>query len=245
MSIRLIAKLDIKPPNVVKPICFEGLKIVGDPVKLAKKYYNQGVDEIFYIDIVSSLYQKEIQYELIRKTSNNLFIPFAIGGGIRNIDDCSKLFHSGADKIVINTYAVQYDASIINKAAEIFGSQSVVVNIEAKKISNEWFSMTDGGKILHQLRVLDWVEEVQKRGAGEILLQSVDKDGLQSGLDVNLIKEVVSNSSIPVVVSSGAGKLDHIGELLSIVSPSGIALASMLHFDNVSIKSIKKFIGSF
>ena len=245
MCIRIIAKLDSKPPNIVKPICFEGLKIVGTPTELANKYYNQGIDEIFYIDIVSSLYQREILYEQIRETGADLFVPFAVGGGIKNINDCSNLFHSGADKIVINTFAIQHDPSIINRAAEIFGSQSVVVNIEAKQISNEWFCYTDSGKIISRTNVLSWVEEIQKRGAGEILLQSVDKDGLKSGFDINLAKEVISKSSIPVVVASGAGNLDHIGELLSNVSPSGIALASILHFDKVNIKTIKDYISSF
>ena len=136
MNTRIIAKLDVKPPYVVKPVHFEGLRKMGSPSELAKKYYNQGADELFYIDIVSSLYQRDILFDNIEKVASELFIPFTAGGGIKSIDDFSKMFRMGADKVVINTYAVQEDPSIINKASEIFGSQAVVVNIEAKKWKN-------------------------------------------------------------------------------------------------------------
>ena len=132
MNTRIIAKLDVKPPFVVKPVHFEGLRRMGSPSELARKYYNQGADEVFYIDIVSSLYQRKFLSDGIKETANVLFIPFAVGGGVKSIDDFSKLFHIGADKVVINTYAVQQDPSIINKAAEVFGNQAVVVNIESK-----------------------------------------------------------------------------------------------------------------
>ena len=146
-TVRIIAKLDVKPPYVVKPVHFEGLRKMGDSVELAKKYYDQGADELFYIDIVSSLYQREILIGDIEKVANELFIPFAVGGGIKNIDDFSKIFHMGADKVVVNTSAVQKDPSIINKASEVFGSQSVVVNIEAKRWKGHWECYTDCGRI--------------------------------------------------------------------------------------------------
>jgi len=134
MTVRIIAKLDVKPPYVVKPVHFEGLRKMGLPSQMAKKYYDQGADEVMYIDIVSSLYQRDIIFEEIEKTANELFIPFSVGGAIRSIDDISKLFHIGADKVAINTYAVQKDPTLINKAAEIFGNQAIVINIEAKEL---------------------------------------------------------------------------------------------------------------
>jgi imidazole glycerol-phosphate synthase subunit HisF len=239
---RLIAKLDVKPPYVVKPVHFEGLRKIGNPSELAKKYYDQGADELFYIDIVSSLYQREILFDGIEKVANELFIPFAAGGGVKSIDDFSKMFHMGADKVVINTYAIQEDPSIINKAAKIFGSQAVVVNIEAKKWQNHWECYTDCGRIQSQKNVLEWAKEVEQRGAGEILLQSVDTDGRCRGFDIELAKKVVSLVDIPVVVSSGAGSLEDIKTLIKVANPSGVAIASLLHYDRVNIQDIKQYL---
>jgi cyclase len=239
---RLIAKLDVKPPYVVKPVHFEGLRKIGNPSELAKKYYDQGADELFYIDIVSSLYQREILFDGIEKVANELFIPFAAGGGVKSIDDFSKMFHMGADKVVINTYAIQEDPSIINKAAKIFGSQAVVVNIEAKKWQNHWECYTDCGRIQSQKNVLEWAKEVEQRGAGEILLQSVDTDGRCRGFDIELAKKVVNLVDIPVVVSSGAGSLEDIKKLIKVANPSGVAIASLLHYDKVTIQDIKQHL---
>lgn len=236
---RLIAKLDIKPPHVVKPVHFEGLKKMGKPQELAKKYYEQGADEIFYIDIVASLYQREILYSEIRETAQDLYVPFAVGGGVRTIDDFSKLFRSGADKVVINTFAVQNDPSIIDKAARLFGSQSIVANIEAKRRNNTWNCYTDCGRIPSKKNVLDWVSEVQGRGAGEILLQLVDTDGRGKGYDIELAALVVYKLSIPVVVASGAGSIDDVKILAKEVNPSGVAIASLLHKDKASINQIR------
>jgi cyclase len=244
MTVRIIAKLDVKPPYVVKPIHFEGLRKIGDPSDLAMKYYKQGADELFYIDIVSSLFQRQILFNEIEQVANKLFIPFAVGGGVRSIDDFSKMFHVGADKVVINTHAVQKDPSIIDQAAKIFGSQAVVVNIEAKRWSDTWECFTDCGRIQTQKNVLSWVSEVEQRGAGEILLQSVDKDGRCRGFDLELASEVVSLVSIPVVVSSGAGSLDDIKILVESSKPSGVAIASLLHYDKTTIKDIKNNLES-
>jgi cyclase len=244
MTVRIIAKLDVKPPYVVKPIHFEGLRKIGDPSDLAMKYYKQGADELFYIDIVSSLFQRKILFNEIEQVANKLFIPFAVGGGVRSIDDFSKMFHVGADKVVINTHAVQKDPSIIDQAAKIFGSQAVVVNIEAKRWSDTWECFTDCGRIQTQKNVLSWVNEVEQRGAGEILLQSVDKDGRCRGFDLELASEVVSLVSIPVVVSSGAGSLDDIKILVESSKPSGVAIASLLHYDKTTIKDIKNNLES-
>ncbi|WP_151949790.1 imidazole glycerol phosphate synthase subunit HisF [Aliarcobacter butzleri] len=242
MRTRIIAKLDVKPPYVVKPVHFEGLRKIGTPQELAKKYYEQGADEVMYIDIVSSLYQRGIVFEEIEKTANELFIPFGVGGAVRGIEDFSKLFHYGADKVLINTYAVQENPDIINQAAEIFGSQAVVVNIEAKEWDKWYECYTDCGRVQSNKNVLEWVKEVEQRGAGEILLQSVDKDGRKRGFDLELAKKVVESVNIPVVIASGAGKLEDIKELIEYAKPSGVAIASMLHYDLTNIKEIKKYL---
>lgn len=244
MRTRIIAKLDVKPPFVVKPVHFEGLRKIGMPVELAKKYYEQGADEVMYIDIVSSLYQREILFDEIEKAANELFIPFGVGGGVKTIDDFSKLFHVGADKVLINTYAVQENPDIINQAAEIFGNQAVVVTIEAKRWENWWECYTDCGRIRSGKNVLEWVKEVEERGAGEILLQSVDHDGRQRGFDLELAKQVVQSVNIPVVVASGAGNLENIKELIEYANPSGVAIASLLHYNQYTIQDIKEYLRS-
>ena len=242
MKTRIIAKLDVKPPYVVKPVHFEGLRRVGTPSELAKKYYVQGADEVVYIDIVSSLYQRNIIFDEIEKTANELFIPFSVGGAVRSIDDFSKLFHIGADKVVINTYAVQENSDIIDNAAKFFGNQAVVVNIEAKKWGDYWECYTDCGRIQSGKNVLEWAKEVEGRGAGEILLQSVDSDGRNRGFDLELCKQVVDLVNIPVVVSSGAGSLDDIKKVIEYAKPSGVAIASLLHYDKNTIKDIKDYL---
>lgn len=242
MRTRLIAKLDVKPPYVVKPVHFEGLRKIGLPIDLAKKYYEQGADEVIYIDIVASLYRREILFDEIEKTANELFIPFGVGGGVKTIEDFSKLFHSGADKVAINTYAVQENPEIINQAAEIFGNQAVVVNIEAKKWDTHYECYTDCGRIQSGKNVIAWAKEVESRGAGEIFLQCVDNDGRQRGFDIELAKQVVNSVNIPVIVASGAGKLDDIKELIEYAKPSGVALASLLHYDKYTIADIKQYL---
>lgn len=240
--VRIIAKLEVKPPYVVKPVHFEGLRKVGLPVDLSKKYYTQGADEVFYIDIVSSLYQREILFDEIKKAANELFIPFGVGGGVQSVQDFSQLLHLGADKVVINTYAVQENPNIINQAAEIFGSQSVVVNIEAKQWDTNWECYTDCGRVRSGKDVLEWAKEVEDRGAGEILLQSVDTDGRQKGFDLDLAKKVVDSVNIPVVVASGAGSLEDIKEMIHYAQPSGVAISSILHYDRTTIKEIKNYL---
>lgn len=242
--VRVIAKLEVKPPYVVKPVHFEGLRKVGLPVDLSEKYYTQGADEVFYIDIVSSLFQRKILFEDITKTANKLFIPFGVGGGVQSIEDFSKLLHSGADKVLINTYAVQENPDIINQAAEIFGNQSVVVNIEAKKWNNNWECYTDCGRMQSGKNVLEWVKEIEQRGAGEILLQSVDTDGRKRGFDLELCKKVIESINIPVVVASGAGTLEDIKNIIEYSNPSGVAIASMLHYNITNIKEIKQYLSN-
>ncbi len=239
MSVRIISKLDIKSPNVVKPVFFDGLRVVGDPVKFANQYYLDGIDELYYIDVVSSLYQTDIDFELVKKMAEALFIPFSVGGGVKTIQDFSQLIHSGADKVSMNSYAIT-NPNLINQAAAVFGSQAVVVSIEAKQTDSGWVCFTDGGKINRHKDVLSWVDEVEKRGAGEIFLQSVDRDGFKSGFDLELARQVIEQASIPVVVGSGAGSVQHIEELVKYTQPSGVAIASMLHNQQCTVESVKR-----
>jgi cyclase len=242
MSLRIIAKLDVKPPFVVKPVHFEGLRKVGTPHDLAYKYYLQGADELCYIDIVARLYQREILLDRVKESSQDCFVPFSVGGGITSIEDCTKLFHSGADKVVINTYALQHNPDLINEAAKIFGSQSVVINIESKQRDGYWECYSDCGRIPSGKNVLEWIKEVESRGAGEIFLQSVDTDGKMKGFDIELISQAVSSVSIPVVACSGAGSVEDILEVAQKAKPSGIAIASLLHYDKTTIGEIKTYL---
>jgi len=242
VSTRIIAKLDVKPPHVVKPVHFEGLRKIGFPNEMAKIYYEQGADEIFYIDIVASLYRRGILLEQIEQACSDIFVPFAVGGGVRNLQDFENLFHHGADKVVINTHAVQSDPDLIDEAAKTFGSQAVVVNVEAKAWQGWYECYTDCGRIQSGKNVLEWVKEVEQRGAGEILLQSVDKDGRKLGFDIELATQVVDSVDIPVVVASGAGKPEDVLALIKSAKPSGLALASLLHYEITTIKELKKFL---
>lgn len=244
MNTRIIAKLDVKPPYVVKPVHFEGLRKIGQPNEIAARYYQQGADEIFYIDIVASLYQREILLNQVESACLDIFVPFAVGGGVRTLHDFSELFHHGADKVVINTHALQQNPGIIDEAAKCFGSQSVVANIESKSWGNWSECYSDCGRIRSGKNVLDWVKEVESRGAGEVLFQSVDHDGRQRGFDIALAQKVVSSVNIPVVVASGAGKPEDVLDLIKIVQPSGVALASLLHYDKSTIKGLKEYLQS-
>ncbi len=227
---------------MVKPVHFEGLRKVGLPNEIAAKYYQQGADEIFYIDIVASLYQRKILLDQVEQACSDIFVPFAVGGGVQTLHDFSELFHHGADKVVINTYALQTNPNIIDEAAKCFGSQAVVVNIESKRWDNWSECYSDCGRIRSGKNVLDWAKEVESRGAGEILLQSVDHDGRQRGFDLELAQKVVSLVNIPVVVASGAGRPEDVLDLIKIAQPSGVAIASLLHYDKSTIKELKEYL---
>jgi len=236
---RVIAKLDVKSPYVVKPVHFEGLRKMGNPADLAQKYYEQGADEILYVDIVASLYRREVLFDDILDASRGVFVPFAVGGGIRTVKGMTELFHCGADKIVLNTYALQEDPTLITAAAEIFGSQSVVLNVEAKKWDQHWECYSDGGRQRSGRDVLAWVREAESRGVGEIIVQSVDRDGRKRGFDVALVEAVKKAVSVPVVAASGAGSVADIVELCRQVEVDAVAVASILHYGMATIEDIK------
>lgn len=236
---RVIAKLDVKPPCVVKPVHFEGLRKIGEPAEIARRYYEQGADEIFYIDIVASLYRREVLFDQIRSASEHVFVPFAVGGGIRSVDDVSRAFHSGADKVALNTEAVQRDPELVDRAARLFGSQAVVVNVEAKRWDRMWECYTDCGRERSGRNVIEWVREAEQRGAGEIFLQSVDRDGRRAGFDVDLIEQVKATVGVPVIAASGAGSVDDIVKMVRRARPDAVAVASVLHYGVCSVTDIK------
>lgn len=240
IGMRIIAKLDVKPPYVVKPVHFEGLRRIGKPPELAKRYCDQGADEIVYIDIVASLYRRDIIPELIMATAQELFVPFAVGGGVRSIEDMSRLFHAGADKVLVNTHVLQKEPDLIDRAARTFGSQSVLVSVEAKRWDGWWECYSDCGRERSGKDVLQWVKEVQERGAGEIVVQSVDCDGRRRGFDIELIQRVKDSLSIPVVAASGAGTVQHVVELAEAASPDAIAVSSGLHYGHFTIGDVKE-----
>jgi cyclase len=242
MPVRIIARLDVKPPNVVKPVHFEGLRKIGTPKDLAFTYYQQGADEILYLDIVASLYQREILLEQIRETAGSIFIPFGAGGGVRSIQDFARLIHNGVDKVIVNTFPLQTDPGLIDLAARTFGSQAVVVHVEAKRWNGWWECYSDCGRIRSGRDVLGWVEEVEQRGAGEVLISSVDRDGRRRGFDVELIREVTSRTTIPVIAASGAGSLEDIREVIREARPDAVAIASLLHYGSTTVGEIKDYL---
>jgi cyclase len=241
-KIRLIAKIETKNEFVVKPIYFEGLKIIGKTKDVIQSIYNSGIDELIYMDIVASLYQRKFQIELLKQNLKNIFIPVTVGGAIKSIDDCNNLFENGADKVAINTYALQFDEKIIYQIAKNYGSQSLVLNIEAKKVENDWLCYSDNGRCPSSRNILEWIKIAQDLGVGEILLQSVDKDGSKKGFDLELYKKVIKFIKVPLIIASGAGKLGHISDLLKIHKPEGICLSTMFYDDIKNISLVKRLI---
>lgn len=239
-NIRLISRLDIKGPNLIKGVHLEGLRIIGDPQEYATKYYQQGADELIYIDIVASLYGRSKLPEIVSRTVEEVFVPLTVGGGIRNIDDVTELLRAGADKVAINTAAVK-NPKLINEVSRKFGSQCMVLSIEAKKQSeNSWEVYTDSGREKTGIDVLDWAKEGVLQGAGEILLTSIDAEGTKKGFDLNLIKLITESVNIPVIASGGMGSFKHLEDAVKIGGADGIAMADILHYERSSIPAIRE-----
>lgn len=239
-KVRIISRLDVKAPNVVKGIQMEGLKKLGDPNDFAREYYEQNIDEILYIDIVASLFERNSLIEIVNKTTQNVFVPITVGGGIRSIEDAKQLLRAGADKIAINTAAIK-NPKLISDLANAFGSQCVVVSIHAKKSSNNnWEAYYDCGREHTGLSVLEWVKQAEQLGAGEILITSIDQDGTQAGCDLTLIKSITQTVKVPVIAAGGVGTLDHVVEVINECHPDAIAIGSALHYKTLSISSIRE-----
>lgn len=239
---RIIAKLEIKSEYVVKPIFFEGLKKIGDPIKIAKKYYNDGIDEMIIIDIVSSLYRRPINFKQLKEISKNIFIPITYGGGIKNLKDIENCLKNGADKVSINTHSINSNGKLIERASKEFGSQCIISNIEAKKIENEWFCYTDGGRINSGIRIQDWIKNIQEKNVGEIFVQSIDHDGFTDGPDYKLIEYLKNKIKVPFIIGSGFRSYEHLKRVKKIINSDAVCFSSALHHKDLNIKKIKKII---
>ena len=239
--LRLIARLDIKGANLIKGIHLEGLRVVGDPQDRAEKYYQDGADEIIYMDTVASLYGRNNLIDVVTRATEHVFVPMTVGGGIRSVEDARALLRAGADKVAINTAAVK-DPTLIKKLSDVWGSSTIVLSIEAKKTAEgKWEAYTDNGRERTGLDVAQWAQRGAELGAGEIFLTSVDKEGTRKGFDCELVSEVTKFVDIPVVASGGFGEFNHINDVLQIGRPSGIAFADSLHYNRISLTEIRNF----
>lgn len=236
---RLIARLDIKGPNLIKGIHLEGLRVIGNPQDYAYRYYEQGADELLYMDAVASLYGRNHLAEIIKNAVKNIFVPLTVGGGIRSVEDAAAVLRSGADKIAINTAAVA-TPDLITKIAEKFGNQCVVLSVEAKRLSNEeWEVLTENGRERSGRDVVEWVAEGVDRGAGEILLTSVDREGTRKGVDVDLLRAVNQSVNVPVIASGGVGKPEDIIDAINNGGADAIAIADILHYERATIGELR------
>ena len=227
---RVVARLDIKGPNLVKGIHLEGLRVLGDPGAFAKYYYDSGIDELFYMDVVASLYERNSLSDLVRNAAKEVFIPLTVGGGLRTLEDIRQVLRAGADKVCINTAAIK-NPDFIKEASEVFGSSTIVVAIECiKQKTGQYLAFVDNGREETGVEVLGWAKKVEALGAGEIVLTFVDSEGTGEGLDFSFLKQVCDLVKIPVVAHGGVGRLsDPVSAYKS--GASAIAIASVLHYD--------------
>ena len=240
---RIIACLDVKNGRVVKGINFVDLKDAGDPVEQAKIYSDGGADEICFLDITASNENRDIIYDVVEKTSKNCFVPLTVGGGVRSVEDISKLLNYGADKVSINTAAVQ-NSEVIIESSKKYGSQCIVVAIDAKKNGDTWKVFTHGGRNKTEIDAIEFARKMEDSGAGELLVTSMDRDGTQIGYDINLISNISSKVNIPLIASGGVGNLDHLVEGIKLGKASAVLAASIFHYGKFSIKEAKEYLKS-
>ena len=236
--LRIIPRLDIKSPNLIKGIHLEGLRVVGDPHSRAKNYFAAGADEVLYVDIVASLYGRNNLVELVRATAEDVFVPMTVGGGIRSVADARALLQAGADKIAVNTAAIRRP-ELIRELVDVWGSSTVVLSIEAKRDGDRWESFTDNGRERTGRDVRDWCEEAQVLGVGEILLTSVDREGTRRGFDVDLLDALSDSVRVPLIISGGFGEVAHALAAIERDIVSAIAIADCLHYHRITITEIK------
>lgn len=226
---RVIARLDIKGPNLVKGIHLEGLRVMGDPAEHALRYYRQGADELIYMDIVASLYGRNSLVEVVERTAGEIFVPLTVGGGVRSVEDVQRLLRAGADKVAINTAALARPA-LLQEASRVFGSQCIVVSIEAKhRTEGRWEAYTDNGRERTGRDVADWCRQAVELGAGEVLLTSVDREGTRKGLDLPLVSAMARDLPVPLVACGGAGSADDVAAGLA-AGADAVAVASLFHY---------------
>ena len=239
---RIIPCLDVKNGRVVKGINFVDLKDAGDPVEQAKIYSDGGADEICFLDITASNENRDTIYDVVERTSKNCFVPLTVGGGVRSIEDINKLLNCGADKVSINTAAVQ-NPKVVEESSKKFGSQCIVVAIDAKKNGESWEIFTHGGRNSTRINAIEFASKMENCGAGELLVTSMDKDGTQSGYDIELMKKISSNVSIPIIASGGVGTLDHLAEGIKS-GASAVLAASIFHYGTYSVAEAKQYLAS-
>ena len=243
LSKRIIPCLDIDKGRVVKGKSFINLIDAGDPSELSKHYNTEGADELVFLDITASHEQRKAIIDVVEKVSSEVFIPLTVGGGIRNLDNISELLLAGADKVSINTSAIE-NPEFIKKSSSKFGSQCIVVAIDAKKTNGSWNVYTYGGRKDTGINVIEWARKANEYGAGEILLTSMDMDGNKEGYDLDLLNIVSNEVNIPVIASGGAGSMEHIHDALVIGNSDAVLAASIFHFEELTIQQVKKFLYS-
>ena len=236
---RIIPCLDVRNGKVVKGVNFEGIKDVGDPVECAYAYNQQGADEIVFYDITASYEGRGVMLDVVRETAKKVFVPLTVGGGIKTVDDISETLRAGADKVSVNSQAVQ-NPQLIKDGADIFGCQCICVGIDAKKVGeNQWTVFINGGRVNMHLDLIDWVKQCEHLGAGEICLNSIDTDGVRGGFDLPMLKAVCDAVQIPVIASGGAGKLSDFAEAFLKTGCSAALAASLFHFRELTVQEVK------
>jgi cyclase len=238
---RLIVCLDVKGGRVVKGVQFEGLRDVGDPVELARRYEEEGADEVTFLDISASAEERGTLWELVQRTAERLFIPLTVGGGVRTVDDVGRALRAGADKVSINSAAVANPA-LLTACAERFGAQCVVASIDAKREDGRWRVYTHGGRKPTDLDAVAWARDCVARGAGEVLLTSIDRDGARSGYDLELTRAVADAVDVPVIASGGAGSAEHVRDALTRGGADAALVAGILHDGVTTVGSIKSLL---
>ncbi len=236
---RLIPRLDIKGPNLIKGIHLEGLRVIGDPQEHARRYYEQGADELLYVDVVASLYGRNSLHNIVRSAAQDLFVPLTVTGGIRSVDDVRQILRSGADKIGINTAATKRP-ELIQEVARKFGSQCMVLSIEAKRVGpGRWEAYTDNGREKTGLDVVEWAQRGVELGAGEILLTSIDREGTREGFDLELLAAISRVVPVPVIASGGMGKPSDVARAVFEGAADAVAMADVLHYKRHTLQEIR------
>lgn len=239
---RIIPCLDVKDGRVVKGINFVGLRDAGDPVEISRKYDEQGADELTFLDITASSDNRDLILSVIERVAEQVFIPLTVGGGVREVQDVRRLLNAGADKISINTSAIK-DPDLVARAADRYGSQCIIVAIDAKRNQNgEWEVFTHGGRNATGLKAVEWAIKVTELGAGEILLTSMDKDGTKSGFDLELTRAISDAVSVPVIASGGVGNLQHLADGITIGGADAVLAASIFHYGEYTVREAKNYL---
>ncbi|MDZ7400629.1 MAG: imidazole glycerol phosphate synthase subunit HisF [candidate division KSB1 bacterium] len=238
---RIIPCLDVEDGRVVKGVKFKNLRDAGDPVELAALYNEQGADELTFLDIGASYRSREIMIEVVEQVSSQVFIPLTVGGGIREVADMRRILNAGADKVAICTAAIK-NPRLISEGAENFGSQCIVLSIDAKRKGNSWSAYINGGRVDAGIDALEWAKEGERLGAGEILLNSIDMDGTRQGYDLELTRAVSELVGIPVIASGGAGTLEQMYDAITVGKADAVLLASLLHYGEFTISGIKNYL---